>query len=1010
MGFSTWKTKRRVRDGVLIIVAAAIISGQANRPSVVALSNDGRLQYATDALGNRVPDFSQAGYRGGGAKLPNVPARVVVIPGMGDDGARIQAAIDYVARLAPDSSGIRGAVLLKKGRYKIIGSLRIEASGVVLRGEGQGTEATVLIAAGTDRRTLIEIAGRSDRETAVARTVTDGYVPVGAIKLHVANPTGLRAGDSVLVERPSPKEWIDLVGARDARRRLRMVWKPGTLNVVWDRVITDVSGDEVTLDAPLTTALEQKLGGATVATYAWPGRIEDVGVENLRCESEFDPENPLDEEHSWMAVSLDAVENAWIRNLTASHFVSSAVDVRAGAKGVTVEDCASLDPVSELVGYRRHSFHTSGQLSLFLRCRSESGLHDFTAGYLSAGPNVFLDCEARRAHGFSGSLGSWASGVLFDNVHIYGGELKLENLENWNQDVGWAAANSVLWRSSASQTICGRPPGAQNWAIGAWSHLRGGRQKSSLNESECPASLYRAQLAERRGPAALASLLSEAGTPEVTSSLTLEKAVPDLAAKSVPLPQEREKFLANLNGWLVSGGRLLIGNQIETPSWIGHLLPERASEGGPALTRFAPGRSGLGLTDDLETLAGTMITDNLVALRDHWGLWYDRRRNDHYIDRHQNGDAWPPFLEQPWARSGEDKAWNGLSRYDLTRFNPWYFGRLRQFAEIGRNHGLVLINEMYYQHNMLEAGAHWVDFPWRPANCIQATGFPEPPPFGEDNFVMMAEAFYDVSHPVRRELHRAYIRQCLANLADQPNVVHTTCDEFSGPLHFVEFWLDVVAEWEAETGRRPLIALSAPKDVQDAILADPVRSRLIDVIDLKYWWRTATEIYAPQGGGNLAPRQHESLWKGGRPTTASIARMVREYRERFPEKAIITGLPEADGWAFAAAGGSLPKLPASTEVRLLEALPRMRPLASSGDRATTRQWTLGDEKDGRFITSLGGSPLSVDLGDKQGTFALWRIDPATGQCRYPSETVTGGRTITIDAAPEGTTVVWLIRF
>ena len=1009
MRLPTWKTKWRVRSGVFITAVATIISSVAERPPAVAPGNDGRLRYVTDALGNRVPDFSHAGYRGGGVQLPDVPVRVVVTPTMTNDGARIQAAIDYVAQLAPDASGIRGAVLLKKGRYEIIGALRIATSGVVLCGEGQGTDATVLIAAGTDRRTLIEIVGKSNRETAVPRAVTDVYIPVGAMKLHIANSIGLRAGDRVLVERPSSKEWIKLVGMDDARSRRPVVWRPGTLNVVWDRVITDVSGDEVTLDAPLTTALEQVFGGATVAAYVWPGRIEDVGVENLRCESKFSPGNPMDEEHAWMAISLDAVQNAWVRDVTVSHFVSSAVDVRAGAKWVTVQDCTSLAPVSELVGYRRHAFHASGQLTLLQRCRSEDGLHDFTVGYLSAGPNVFFDCEARKAHGFSGSLGSWASGALFDNVHIDGDRLNLDNLKDWNQNVGWAAANSVLWQSSASQIICRQPPGAQNWAIGVRSHFRGDGRLSSLNEFVRPESLYRAQLAERRGAAALASLLPQVRPADVTGTLTLEKAVPDLAAKLVPPPQGRGKRLANLNGWLVVDGRLLVGGQIVTPSWIGQLLPERAPEGGIALTRFAPGRSGLGLTDDFETLAGMMIADNLVAVRHHWGLWYDRCRNDHKIHRHMNGDIWPPFLEQPWARSGEGRTWNGLSRYDLSRFNPWYFGRLRQFAEIGRMHGLVLINEMYFQHNILEAGVHWVDFPWRPANCVQAMDFPETPQYVKYDSVLMAEPFYDVSHPTRRELHRAYIRQCLANLADQPNVIHTTGDEFSGPLHFVQFWLDVVAEWEAETGRRPLIALSASKDVQDAILADPVRSPLINVIDLKYWWRTDTDTYAPHGGENLTPRQHESLWKGGRPTPASIARMVREYRERFPKKAVITGLAEADGWAFAAAGGSLPKLPASTDARLLRALPGMRPMVSPGDQATIRQWTLGDRIDSRFIISLGGSPLAVDLRDKKGTFVLWRIDPATGKRRFPSETATGGRVVKVDTSPVETTVVWLER-
>jgi hypothetical protein len=178
-------------------------------------------------------------------------------------------------------------------------------------------------------------------------------------------------------------------------------------------------------------------------------------------------------------------------------------------------------------------------------------------------------------------------------------------------------------------------------------------------------------------------------------------------------------------------------------------------------------------------------------------------------------------------------------------------------------------------------------------NNINDTGFPEPPPFKGDT-INMTKEFYDVAHPVRRELHRAYIRQCLANLADEPNVIHTLSAENSGPLHFMQFWLDVVAEWEKETGKHPLIALSACKDVQDAILADPARAAVVDIIDLTYWFRTDKgEEFAPGGGKDLAPRQHLRLWKGGRPSAASIAAVAHEYRAKFPGKAVITGLPEA---------------------------------------------------------------------------------------------------------------------
>jgi hypothetical protein len=452
-----------------------------------------------------------------------------------------------------------------------------------------------------------------------------------------------------------------------------------------------------------------------------------------------------------------------------------------------------------------------------------------------------------------------------------------------------------------------------------------------------------------------------------------------------------------------------------------------------AITRFAPGLIGPIFTDDLDELADNMRASNEVTLRQHYGLWYDRRRMDHERMRRPDADAWPPFFEQPFARTGQGSAWDGLSRYDLTKYNPWYFGRLHEFAALARQKGLVLVNEMYFQHNLLEAGAHWVDSPWRPTNNINGTQFTEPVPFTGDTMKMAAE-FYDLSNPLHRSLHRAYIRQCLANLADEPNVIHTLSAENSGPLHFMQFWLDVVGEWERETGKHPLIALSACKDVQDAILADPPRAALIDAIDFTYWWRTEKGAeFAPKGGTDLAPRQHERLWKNGRPSAASIARMAREYREKFPDKAIITGLDQVGGltpvearargdetgdasgervsreawaWPFVAAGGSFAKLPPTTDAKLLAAIARMSPQG----KAEPHAWTLGERDVGYFVVALGGGIL-LDLSGETGVFRVHRIDPASGRMEEVSnETVNGGGAVSLAAASSGRlTVVWLTR-
>jgi hypothetical protein len=384
-------------------------------------------------------------------------------------------------------------------------------------------------------------------------------------------------------------------------------------------------------------------------------------------------------------------------------------------------------------------------------------------------------------------------------------------------------------------------------------------------------------------------------------------------------------------------------------------------------------------------VANTLVANGDAALDHHEGLWYDCRRIDHERTRRINGDVLPPFYEMPFARSGQGTAWDGLSQYDLTKFNPWYWSRLTAFADICDQRGLVLFHENYFQHNIIEAGAHWADFPWRSANNINHTDFPEPPPYAGDKRIFQAELFYDVTHPVRRELHRNYIRQCLDNFTNNANVIQFTSAEFTGPLHFVQFWLDTIDEWERDhPGRQPVVALAATKDVQDAILADAKRSTVVDVIVFRYWWRTDKGTYDPKGGLNLAPRQHERLWKNSRqwngiPEDVDLASMAAEYRAKFPAKPVIAAREGGNdlshcGWAYLCAGGSLPNLPRGTDARLLAAIPHLSPWPEA---AAAGRWALREK--GRQILIYPGGSAELDLSGESGTFRVNVVNPRTGE-------------------------------
>src|SRR5574339_207856 len=81
--------------------------------SLVYPGVDGKLVYVADSSGNRIGDFSTAGYKGGGVAIPYVPVKIIIWPVAGDNSDKVQKAIDSLSSLHADVYGFRGAVLLK---------------------------------------------------------------------------------------------------------------------------------------------------------------------------------------------------------------------------------------------------------------------------------------------------------------------------------------------------------------------------------------------------------------------------------------------------------------------------------------------------------------------------------------------------------------------------------------------------------------------------------------------------------------------------------------------------------------------------------------------------------------------------------------------------------------------------------------------------------------------------------------------------------------------------------
>ena len=1014
--------------------------------SPIHITDEGKLVYKTDDKGNRVPDFSYCGYMASEKAIPDVPVKIIVRPDEGDATEKIQAAIDYVSSLPADASGFRGTVLLEKGIFTVNGSLEIKSSGVILRGSGYKDNGTVILGAGKGRETLIRIAGKPDIKTELPVKLADEYFPVNTTVLKFSGPHPFKTGDKVIVTRPSTKEWIEATGADKIGIYVDYQltkWEPGDFDINWYRTITSATPLTITVDVPLPCSLDPVYGGGTVSRYFMEGEIQNTGIENLKCISTYDTLNLKDENHRWMAVTIENASDSWVRRMTAENFVSSAVAVWETARRITVEDCKSLSPVGEIGNHRRWAFHTLGQQVLFQRCYAENAWHAFSTGFTAPGPNAFVQCFDYMPYNFSGATGGWATGILFDKMTVDGGIISFAFRDADGQGGGWSAANSLCWQCRAARIHLPAPPGAQNWAYGSWAQGYGNGHHELEHTFIRPESFYYAQLEARTGKKTIEtekiliydSDETTAPTPEYTALMSRRSKTPDLRMdKWIDIIAERypvvnylsqakyseeikvpEKALRKTtyhpvslkNGWLVKENMVVSGKRNRTSLWRGSTRPSYLKNPPPNLVRFVPGRTGRGLTDDLDTLAEDMIRQNVVLMQNFPSLWYERRRDDHARTRRADADVWTPFFEQPFSRSGEGEAFDRLSKYDLTKWNSWYWMRLKEFSDLADKKGLILVQEHYCQHNIIEEGAHWVDYPWRSANNINNTGFAEPPHYAGDKRVYMAEEFYDTAHIVRNRLHRNYIRKNLNNFKDNHNVIHHLGWEYTGPLHFVQFWLDVIDEWQKENNTDVLVMLPGTRDVQEAILADPSRSEIVDIIDIIQWqYREDGSLYAPEGGVSLAERQYARIMDAGTSSFDQIHRAVYELREKYPGKAVVCsrrGVRFSE-WAVFMAGGSLVSLPHINDESFTTEASLMAPLRA--EVSLPGKYVLSKKGTGYIVFAVSGE-AEVDLSDDRKNYRLKWIDPSSGEIISTKTRVRGGTKTLLRAPFEGASVAWL---
>jgi hypothetical protein len=370
------------------------------------------------------------------------------------------------------------------------GSLTVP-SGVVLRGEGDTDEGTVIISKGSnggrgeDAGGVAIYVGSGAPMTPVEGKepvrITDSYVPTGSMSINVADATSFKVGDYVNVLKTTNQKWIDDLGMGERLRHIRggkegagkKPWTPDRYQIWHLREIESIQGNTITLDLPMPQSIDEQHGGGEVILLNGSGLATHAGVESLMLKSDY-TNKPKGKKKNrnfrnyWSGIQIQQSRDSWVRDCTVKHVSFAAVIVKGFSRYVTVRDCKALEPVGVNRGGHRYAFCIGGGTGhLFYNCYSEEGRHCFVGGKKTIGPFAFVNCTSVNG-GQSEPHHRWGSGYLFDNVTTEDGSIAAMNRGDSGSGHGWAAANTLIWNGNAKNIIVFDPEteGENNFAIG----------------------------------------------------------------------------------------------------------------------------------------------------------------------------------------------------------------------------------------------------------------------------------------------------------------------------------------------------------------------------------------------------------------------------------------------------------------------------------------------------------------------------------------------------------------
>ena len=323
--------RRLRRECLVLALAATSLAGCTREPPELSAHHSALWGADGERFDPAGPltDYSFAGYHFGEAPLPDLPAAAnvrdfgAVGDGVADDTAAFRAAL---------AATTGGAVEIPAGRFRLSDVLRLERSGVVLRGAGSGK--TVLEIG----LTLCDALGKGGHGGPCGWSWGGGFLLAeggfgpgerlatvvapasrGATELAVSDAAAFAPGRLVRLlqfDDEAGSLTLHLHAGREFRGRCQ-VMHPG--NRLVDRLLRVVSseGERVRFDRPLRVDVRPEW---RPELRSFEPRLEEVGIEGLTVTFPLVDYPGHHQEPGYNAIFLEEVWNSWVRDVEVVNF------------------------------------------------------------------------------------------------------------------------------------------------------------------------------------------------------------------------------------------------------------------------------------------------------------------------------------------------------------------------------------------------------------------------------------------------------------------------------------------------------------------------------------------------------------------------------------------------------------------------------------------------------------------------------------------------------------------